>query len=805
MSRRRREHSRDSSDEDEASLSKRRKVSESSEEIEKRLESLICRVGEKSTSSLESNLEGLSVVLAADLPNFKSQILRILVLCSHQFPEKCTIYGTLVGLLNVRNYNCGGEFVEMMIREFKRLVNQNQYEEGRHIVRFLADLVSCHVISTDSLISLFESFLSVTNEEGVPQARRDWYVHTVLSALPWVGGELSDKVPDRLNSLLSVIKTYIEKKRETAYQGFLRVWSTDEPHPQEEYLQCLWMQIMKLADDNWVEDLIPRPYRAFEGILSESLQHNIPNFVPPPHKEGLSKYPYPKVIFRIFDYTDCPEGPLIPGNHSIERWLVEDCLCLTLKTHRLDKKECALALLSIPGRDKVPISHMVVEVLFGELFRLPVPSYPEVFFTSILIELCKVQPGTVPQVLALASEMLFERLDTMNQTCVDRFVGWFSHHLSNFQFRWSWDEWSECLNEDLSHPKPKFIREVLAKCLRLSYHQRMCESVPESFAPLLPAEPKCYFKYSERIENASELDDAAQTASQRLIACIKQKTKEDDLKTILEEIPCQPSANNGDEDYSPTRLNALMQTLLHLSQKSFSHSCGAIAKFHMLIKWASNSDVGKIDVLRILHTVWRSHPQMMIILVDKMIRTQVVSCATVAKWIFSPYLAKDFTRTYVWEIMHSTIRKMNMHVKKVEMELVDIQDKNKFDLKNDGDEMDEESELMNAYAGFAPSADDVAKVQEKLDSAKSEQKNLFLVIFQRFIMVLSDHMVRSSNSGKDFNTPWFKNTIERLQQMFLMHGDIVQQYMNTLENLLFTAELDKCILTVFHHFVALTA
>lgn len=61
-------------------MSKRRKVSESSEEIEKRLESLICRVGEKSTSSLESNLEGLSVVLAADLPNFKSQILRILVL-----------------------------------------------------------------------------------------------------------------------------------------------------------------------------------------------------------------------------------------------------------------------------------------------------------------------------------------------------------------------------------------------------------------------------------------------------------------------------------------------------------------------------------------------------------------------------------------------------------------------------------------------------------------------------------------------------------------------------------------------------
>lgn len=37
------------------------------QEIEDRLESLILRVGEKSTSTLESNLEGLVSVLEADL------------------------------------------------------------------------------------------------------------------------------------------------------------------------------------------------------------------------------------------------------------------------------------------------------------------------------------------------------------------------------------------------------------------------------------------------------------------------------------------------------------------------------------------------------------------------------------------------------------------------------------------------------------------------------------------------------------------------------------------------------------------
>uniref|UniRef100_A0A673ICX5 Nuclear cap-binding protein subunit 1 n=1 Tax=Sinocyclocheilus rhinocerous TaxID=307959 RepID=A0A673ICX5_9TELE len=760
---------------------KRRRTSEPIE-IEDRLESLICRVGEKSTSSLESNLEGLAGVLEADLPNYKGKILRILCAVARLLPEKLTVYTTLVGLLNARNYNFGGEFVEAMIRQLKETLKSNLYSEAVYLVRFLSDLVNCHVIAAPSMVAMFENFVSVTQEEDIPQKIQKsilYFKYMYLKYWPSL--------------------RYLTRRQKT-HVSMLQVWTAEKPHPQEEYLDCLWAQVQKLKKDRWQERHILRPYIAFDSVLCEALQHNLPPFTPPAHSDD-AVYPMPHVVFRMFDYTDAPEGPVMPGSHSVERFVIEENLRCIIKSHWRERKTCAAQLLSYPGKNKIPLNYHIVEVIFGELFQLPSPPHIDVMYTALLIELCKLQPGSLPQVLAQATEMMYMRLDTMNTTCIDRLINWFSHHLSNFQFRWSWDDWADCLTQDIEKPKPKFVKEVLEKCMRLSYHQRIVDIVPQSFSALIPANPVCSYKYEEETECPLPGLAMATTVSN----AIKNRASNEEILIVLKDVP-NPNQDDDDDEgdgFNPLKIEVFLQTLLHLAAKSFSHSFSALAKFHEVLKNLTDSDEGKLHILRVLYEFWRNHPQMTSVLVDKLIRTQIVDCAAVANWIFSPEMAHDFTRFYVWEILHSTIRKMNKHVQKIQKELDEAKEKLEKQQNKKRDSGDEEDMEKNSEDEEGQLEEQIERLQEKVESAQSEQKNLFLVIFQRFIMLLTEHLVRCETSGVDINTTWYKNCIERLQQIFLMHYVIIQQYIGTLENLLFTAELDHHILAVYQQFCAL--
>ncbi|KAG7237143.1 hypothetical protein INR49_032759 [Caranx melampygus] len=681
---------------------KRRRTSEPIE-IEDRLESLICRVGEKSTSSLESNLEGLAGVLEADLPNYKSKILRILCAVARLLPEKLTVYTTLVGLLNARNYNFGGEFVEAMIRQLKETLKNNLYNEAVYLVR------------------------------------SDWFVYVVLSCLPWVGKELYEKKDVEMDRLLS------------------------------QYLDCLWAQIQKLKKDRWQERHILRPYIAFDSVLCEALQHNLP---PSPRRATC---PAPS--------TPCPGSSsawaVMPGSHSVERFVIEENLHCIIKTHWKERKTCAAQLLSYPGKNKIPLNYHIVEVIFGELFQLPAPPHIDVMYTTLLIELCKLQPGSLPQ-LAQATEMMYMRLDTMNTTCIDRLINWFSHHLSNFQFRWSWDDWADCLTMDLDKPKPKFVKEVLEKYFR-TIRGSWTSSLPPS--PLSSPLSPFIYKYADE-STAASLPGYATTIT--VGNAIKNRASNEEILTILKEVPNPNQEDDDDEgeSFNPLKIDVFLQTLLNLAAKSFSHSFSALAKFHEILKTLAETDEGSCTSSKWFMKYNRRVGGQN----DPDADRGLCCCGQLA--LLSGH-GHEFTRLFIWEILHSTIRKMNKHVQKIQKELEEAKDK----LENSstrGDSGDDEDMDKNSEDEEGQLEEQIERLQEKVESAQSEQKNLFLVIFQRFIMLLTEHLVRCETGSVDISTPWYKNSP---CDHPTVHGNPGEPAV--------TAELDHHILAVYQQFCAL--
>lgn len=233
------------------------------------------------------------------------------------------------------------QFVERIVRNLKEALREGQWEPARFTVRFLSDMVNCHIVSSSSLLQLYDSFIDTAMEQGVPQVRR---CYALLTALPWVGRELYEKKENDLERIMASMEVYL-RSRNTAHVASLRVWNCDTPHPQEEYLECIWAQVRKLRADEWQERHIYRPYLAFDSVLSEALQHNLPAILPPPHT-SQSLYPLPWVVFRMFDYTDCPEaGPVLPGTHSVERYLIEEHLHQIITRHHNERKELSVTFL----------------------------------------------------------------------------------------------------------------------------------------------------------------------------------------------------------------------------------------------------------------------------------------------------------------------------------------------------------------------------------------------------------------------------------------------------------------------------
>lgn len=89
------------------------------------------------------------------------------------------------------------------------------------------------------------------------------------------------------------------------------------------------------------------------------------------------------------------------------------------------------------------LESLIVSTLLNAMTLLPVSPCKEVYYTSVIAELCKLSPNTVAPPVGRSVRKLYTMLGTdgLDVEVIRRIAEWFSVHLSNFGFQWMWKEW----------------------------------------------------------------------------------------------------------------------------------------------------------------------------------------------------------------------------------------------------------------------------------------------------------------------------------------------------------------------------
>lgn len=748
------------------------------------------RLAEREASSIETQIDETSAFLLSEIAGKdenKEKVVRLICECAAELPEKTCIYTTLVGLINVKSYELGGQIVEALVQYLKECLRKEKWNEARFVIRFLADLVNCHVVNHASLIHLFETLIEVTMEESIPQVRSDFFIYCVLSCLPWVGGELSDKKEQELDQILNSIHEYLSNRKKP-YMVSLRVFDSDTPHAQEDSLDSLWSQISTLRAEKWSDQFIGRIYHSFSGTLSEAVTHNIPEFTVPSHENNFV-YPYPRVIFRLFDYTDVPdEMPTLPASNSIQRFLGEESVANVIQLYSFSRQDCAKALINLPClASRLPADYFIVEVILAELFYLPKPRNLEIFHTSLLIELCKLKNKTLPPVLVQGMELLFERLDTMNTSCVERFSSFFAHILSNFSFRWTWNDWISAAKLDRLHPKQVFVREALLKLLRLSFYDQIV-GLSDDLKPFLPPRPDPIAKYSPQ-------DESLPSSVVQLLEAVQDGiSAREPTIAPLDDVP-QVDEYPGDL----AKVNFFFNVFFNATSATITHFVSKLSRMSQSLTSLIESEEAQITVLRTLYEVWQNHQQFMVVAVERLLTHKLIDPAAIVAWIFSDHMSNDFMSFYVWEIIHKTVEKKLFAIVLQKDEIARQTEKlRKINSPDSGD-------VVGDDANDIPSEDQIERMEESVESMYGEAKDQLIYILKSMIGKIKNHMQKCESNGKSYKNYWFRWALFRLQQLLFQNHEIVFKYIKSFDESVFSVESDQHISLIFSQFCALRA
>lgn len=316
--------------------------------------------------------------------------------------------------------------------------------------------------------------------------------------------DLMDKteiIASEPHALQALIDPYISEKE-------------DQPTGSMSVIALLQKQLQHEAANGWELSCLPRPWKLpLEEIeaqekLDSATKHSLPPIAVPEKIVAGSRPLFPEVYFSVYSNQEVESVPPVT---DIAASLVRDGLVDTINILDYNRNVTARYLIDLDcyfsdttfvkratpfdrlrdiesGRSTWKPEDVAVDAVFSQLFQLPTPEHKLVYYHSVLTEACKIAPAAIAPSLGRAIRHMYRNSSRMDLELSQRFVDWFSHHLSNFGFTWKWTEWVDDVYLPDLNPQKAFIIGALDKEIRLSFAQRIKGTLPEPYQPLIGPE-----------------------------------------------------------------------------------------------------------------------------------------------------------------------------------------------------------------------------------------------------------------------------------------------------------------------------
>ena len=288
----------------------------------------------------------------------------------------------------------------------------------------------------------------------------------------------------------------------------------ESPAASLSLIGLLQKQLQEEASSGWQLSCLPRPWKfPIEDIeqqakLDDGVKHALPPLKIPETVVAGPRPLFPEVYFSVYAEQDVQS---VPPVSSIAASLVRDALLDTINGLDFNRNATARNLIEVdcffsprtfiaratpfdrlrdvePEKSTWKPEDVAVDAVFSQLFQLPNPEHKLVYYHAVLTEACKQAPAAIAPSLGRAIRYLYRNIHRLDLELVNRFIDWFAHHLSNFGFTWKWTEWVDDVHLSDLNPRKAFILGAIDKEIRLSFAQRIKNTLPEPYQSLVDPE-----------------------------------------------------------------------------------------------------------------------------------------------------------------------------------------------------------------------------------------------------------------------------------------------------------------------------